>query len=1468
MIAEALELRRLLSSVAGSANVAVNASYTIHLDTAGLTNVSAIDVDYGDGSTASLASTATSTTHPFATAGSFTPTVTITDANGPHTLALGLDPGFGSNGTKLETSAAGTGEAHAALLQQPDGQPPKLLVAGFASVPGSGSGAAVFTLLRYNLDGTLDTTFGTNGVATAAFTNAWGQAMSLALDSQHRIILVGGNQTHAEIDVARFNANGALDTSFGTGGTLNTNIGGGGGATAVVVASDDSLYVSGFAYDTDKSYFTVVRVTNTGAVDTTWGNGGYVRPGVGLVTYWEDSTAMALDPNGKLVLGGWKLWGGLDGWNFALTRLLPDGSTDTSFGDNGSVITDFDCRDDGANALAIQADGKIVVAGQTSDQSTSDRIYHFAVARYNPDGSPDSTFGGDQQNPGNVTLKIGNPAKDSIANTIAIQGDGRILVGGSSFDGPRQVFTLARLNPADGSLDGTFGVGGILTTGFTGDAALYGLALDPTTGEAFAVGTASNNAADYNSRYFALAKYLPDDRVTVTGSLAAPTNLLATAGTASGVHLSWNGPAGATYAVYRSTSSGFDTAAVAPLATNLAGTTYDDTTADTGTTYYYRIVATSADGSDVSAPSALTSFTTSGHAHDTLLDGGFESPRIGDGRTASTVTGARWTPAGGASYIANNSYLGNPPSPQGTQAIALENVASVSQQINFTGGLYAVAYQAAQRHWDGDPGHDTNQNLQILIDGVAADIPDVYPATTTWAQYRTDAFTVTPGPHTLTIAGLNSAGGYNCAFLDDVQLVPLPAITAAPIQATAGGTFSGVVATLAGAGPTTAAGFAVSVGFGDGTPAATGYAFDNGDGTFSVYATHAYAAAGAYPVSVTVADATSGASVSATGSAQVTAPVAPVVTGQAVRPAAGQSFSGALATFTEAGPGTSPDDYGIAIDFGDGTTGTGQAADNGDGTFSVWPTDAHTFATAAGYTITTTVTFTPSSQSASATSAATVHPPNLNPTLGGDASVDEGSPYTLYLSSTPDDGISALTGWTIDWGDGSTPTTLAASATSATHTFTSANAGRTITATASNGTNTDTATQTVAVTAVDPNLAISGIYGIIISTVGDAYTINFSATPKEPDDAPTQWTVDWGDGSASETFAGNVGSADHTFDHASPIDGFVVRATATTVAGNTASAAPLRVQVNDPAAPVAKAWFDPTGGPLQLSFYADNGNVTDPDLWTIDWGDGTVTTSADGSGFNVHSYRDNWIAGYTIHATATYNGVDYPTDPITTGVSGELKGFEDGDAGHWSGGISADQWDPQYWPQFGWTQQQWQQEIQHHFLGLFSDGGSASWSASSAPPHGGNVYVSLTVGGAGPQNTPVWNASSDALLQDLSLIYTDANGVQHTVSPDGAEPLDPAAFYSPLVIDPNYDPATAPSPPWRYMNTSEDFVGFHFPAGFRGLSLPRSRRRCGLVPRHGRWHRREPILDDRQRQRLARLGADRFRRPRRPAVAH
>ncbi|MCI0529632.1 MAG: hypothetical protein L0Y56_19490, partial [Nitrospira sp.] len=193
-----------------------------------------------------------------------------------------------------------------------------------------------------------------------------------------------------------------------------------------------------------------------GDLDPTFGTGGKAITDFGGS---DQASAIALQANGKIVVAGSSE---IDGFlDFALARYNTDGSLDTSFGTAGKVTTDFGGSNGGAFAVALQQDGRIVAAGRTFIffGLTSD----FALARYNTDGSLDTSFG----TAGKVTTDFGGNNDGVFA--VALQADGKIVAVGSSQIGiMNSDFALARYNP-DGSLDSSFGSGGMVTTDFGGD---------------------------------------------------------------------------------------------------------------------------------------------------------------------------------------------------------------------------------------------------------------------------------------------------------------------------------------------------------------------------------------------------------------------------------------------------------------------------------------------------------------------------------------------------------------------------------------------------------------------------------------------------------------------------------------------------------------------------------------------------------------------------------------------------------------------------------------------------------------------------------------------------------------------------------------------------------------------------------------------------------------------------------------
>jgi uncharacterized delta-60 repeat protein len=337
-----------------------------------------------------------------------------------------------------------------------------------------------FTLTVYAVPpGTLDTAFGTNGLAKTDVSTADDEIWAVAVQSDNKIIAAGYSGKPAAFTIARYNANGTLDTTFGTSGiakpfssTGNTY------ARAVVIQADGKIVVGGDA----EGNFALVRYTTTGQLDTSFGTGGKV------ITEIEPGSliqGLALQSDGKIIAVGYT--GGIS--DFAVARYNTNGSPDTSFGTGGVTITDFGAKDyDRATSVKLQSNGKIVVAGSGVD---ADLFAGFAIACYNTDGLLDASFGTDG--------KVVTP-NDSEAKALGIQGDGKItLTGAVNYD----IF-LARYN-TDGSLDTGFGNNGTVSTDINGNQdAAHAINVE-SSGKVLVVGsTISNGNED-----FALVKYNP-----------------------------------------------------------------------------------------------------------------------------------------------------------------------------------------------------------------------------------------------------------------------------------------------------------------------------------------------------------------------------------------------------------------------------------------------------------------------------------------------------------------------------------------------------------------------------------------------------------------------------------------------------------------------------------------------------------------------------------------------------------------------------------------------------------------------------------------------------------------------------------------------------------------------------------------------------------------------------------------------
>lgn len=245
---------------------------------------------------------------------------------------------------------------------------------------------------------------------------------------------------------------GAIDTSF-SGGTQLVSPGEGEDyAAAIAVQSDGKVITVGWTSTTaGGTDLAIVRHGRDGTLDASFGTGGKVVTAVGALRATDEAHAVAVQADGKIVVGGLTATTGTD-YDFLLVRYNADGSLDATFGNGGKVVTSFGASTDRINAILIQDDGKIVVGGE-SDQGSTTTGTDFALARYNANGSLDATFG----NGGKVLTAVhANAAKDAVY-ALAFQTVGaekRIVAAGGESD-----FTVARYL-TNGQLDGAFGNGG------------------------------------------------------------------------------------------------------------------------------------------------------------------------------------------------------------------------------------------------------------------------------------------------------------------------------------------------------------------------------------------------------------------------------------------------------------------------------------------------------------------------------------------------------------------------------------------------------------------------------------------------------------------------------------------------------------------------------------------------------------------------------------------------------------------------------------------------------------------------------------------------------------------------------------------------------------------------------------------------------------------------------------------------
>jgi uncharacterized delta-60 repeat protein len=374
------------------------------------------------------------------------------------------------------TTLVGTGAAANDVVIQPDG---KIVIAGGANVS-NGS----ILLIRYNSDGSLDNSFGSGGISTTVSPVG---IRAMALQADGKIVLVGATGSEIpQIFLFRFNGNGSLDNTFASSGMAQVGIG---SPVDVAIQADSKIVVlTKLSLPVALSIF---RYNTDGSLDLTFGTGGSSTASLNGIA--DD---LALQTDGKIVATGFVSAPGIAGRDAIVLRFNNNGSPDASFGSGGRVTTDIEGLINEGRNLAIATDDKIVVSGYVdTDTDEIETDHDFTLIRYNSNGSLDATFGAG----GIVTTKLSE--HNDVAEAVAIHNN-KIIAAGSSFG----AFAVVRYN-FDGSLDSAFGTGGIVITDFSANLSEGARAIAiQSNGKIIAVGHATIS----NMVVVALARYNND----------------------------------------------------------------------------------------------------------------------------------------------------------------------------------------------------------------------------------------------------------------------------------------------------------------------------------------------------------------------------------------------------------------------------------------------------------------------------------------------------------------------------------------------------------------------------------------------------------------------------------------------------------------------------------------------------------------------------------------------------------------------------------------------------------------------------------------------------------------------------------------------------------------------------------------------------------------------------------------------
>lgn len=378
-----------------------------------------------------------------------------------HATAGDLDVTFGVAGkvmTQIGSGALGYG-----MVLQADGN---ILLAGSC---GSAS-KSNFCLVRYNVNGSVDTDFAATGKIITAVGTLNDYAVAVAIQTDGNIVTVGycqNSSNNFDFCVTRHTRSGSLDSSFGNAGRVVTTVGNGDDyATKVFLQPDGKIVVLGYCMSGSGYWnFCLVRYSANGSLDSTFGSGGKVTTALG--SGHAVGTAAVLQSDGKILIAG-SCANAFGGRGFCLARYGTNGSLDIGFNGNGKVLPDGTAAESSVVFdIALQLTGKSVVVGHCT---TGGRT-QFCAARYNPSGSLDISFGSS----GRLATSVGT-AYD-IGQGVAVQVDGKILLAGYCGNDANEDFCLVRFD-LNGAIDTNFGIGGkVIAPVGSGDDSATSIAL-------------------------------------------------------------------------------------------------------------------------------------------------------------------------------------------------------------------------------------------------------------------------------------------------------------------------------------------------------------------------------------------------------------------------------------------------------------------------------------------------------------------------------------------------------------------------------------------------------------------------------------------------------------------------------------------------------------------------------------------------------------------------------------------------------------------------------------------------------------------------------------------------------------------------------------------------------------------------------------------------------------------------------